>query len=175
MTNRKCDYVARLIAGNSEAPARTRWWPRHSRTLARYVMFSRDTDSVARKPVRDLLMMGATEWEASICRGATPGLMNEHAALELAFADAAARHDTASMEKIALRFMVNTKAQTEFYGARVTEFPQASFYTLLMGHVTLFTESIRCRMAKDVASICDCETKRERNTLALAELTTEWL
>lgn len=169
---RKYDFVKELMSGKAEASAKTRWWPRHSRSMTRYLETG---DAAAKKAVRDTMMVGANEWEASICRPNPPSLMLEHVALEIALIDAAMRKDVGSMERVGTRLTANAKAQTEFYVSRVKEFPSARWFALLMGHIKLFTETARYHMACDEKRFMECEARRQDNTLALAEVTTEWL
>lgn len=172
---RKYDFVTKLMSGTVEASAKMRWWPRHSRAMARYIEMAAEKDTAVRKSVRELLMRGATEWEACVCRPSNPLLMTEHAALEIAFVDAWARGETVVLEQTAQRMTANAKAQTEFYAAKVPGFPAPRWYAAMLEHVKLFTESIRHLESKDGRKWNECEKRREDNTLALAEVTTEWL
>lgn len=172
---RKYDFVTKLMNGNSEALAKTRWWPRHSRSMARYMALATGKDAAAGKSVRELLMTGASEWEVTVCRPGNPLLMTEHSALEITLVDASLRKDVKAMEQVGLKLMANAKAQTEAYARKIPDFPQPLWYSLLLGHVTLFTEAIRYHMSGDGRNFDECEKRRQDNTLALARVTTEWL
>lgn len=173
---RKYDFVTKLMSGKAEASAKTRWWPRHSRSMARYLSLSSGGNAgAALKSVREMMMMGATEWELTICRSSTPALMTEHAAYEIALIDAAMRKDTRAMEQAADRLLANAKAQTEFYALKVEGFPSNTWYTLMLQHCKLFAESARHCMEKHDRDFDDCEARRQQNTLALASCTAEWL
>jgi hypothetical protein len=172
---RKYDFVTKLMNGNTEASAKTRWWPRHSQSMTRYLTVFEKGTVAAQKSVRDTMTMAANEWEMSICRPHPPALMIEHAGLEVAFIDSAMRKDIVSMERLGSRLTTNAKAQTEFYASRVKEFPATRWYGLLMDHIRMFIESTRYHMAGDQKLFMDCEARRQVNTLALAEVTTEWL
>jgi hypothetical protein len=173
---RKYDFSSALMSGKADASAKTRWWPRHSRAMSRYVTMSPEGDGAALKSVRELLMMGATEWEVSICRSSHPSLMTDHAAFEIALIDAGMRKDVTAMEASGQRLLENAKAQVEFYTAKAVEtFPAGTFYGLLVGHVKLFMEAAHYHMAREERKFQDCEERRERNTLSLAAFTAEWL
>lgn len=172
---RKYDFVTKLMSGKADASAKTRWWPRHSRGMTRYLTLLSSTDAVAQKSARDMMMMGANEWEAQICRPNPPSLMLEHAALEIALIDAAARKDVGGMERVGVRLTANAKAQTELYVAKVKEFPAGRWFALLLEHIKLFTETAAYHIGGQEKRFADCEERREQNTLALAEVTTEWL
>lgn len=172
---RKYDFVTKLMSGKADASAKTRWWPRHSRGMTRYLTLIASTDVAAHKSARDLLTMGGNEWEAQVCRPNPPSLMLEHAALEIALIDAAARKDVAAMERVGTRLTANAKAQTELYVARIPEFPAMRWFSLLLEHIKLFTESAEYHMGAQAKAFAECESRREHNTLALAEVTTEWL
>lgn len=173
---RKYDFVTRLMSGKAEASAKTRWWPRHSRAMARYLSLSSGGNAgAALKSVREMMMMGATEWEVSICRGAHPSLMTEHSAFEIALIDAAMRKDVKSMELAVQKLCDNAKAQTELYAGKVEGFPASTWYTLMLQHCKLFAESARHFMERDDRGFNGCEERRQQNTLALASCTAEWL
>ncbi len=171
----KYDFSASLMSGKADASAKTRWWPRHSRSMSRYVALSSEGDGVALKSVRELLMMGATEWEVSICRSSHPSLMTDHSAFEIALIEAGMRKDVVAMETAGAKLLENAKAQAEFYALRVDHFPAGTFYGLLVEHVKLFTEAAHLHMARDERKFLDCEERRSRNTLSLATFTAEWL
>lgn len=172
---RKYDFVTRLMSGKADASAKTRWWPRHSRAMARYLSLSNGGNAgAALRSVRDMMMMGATEWEVSICRG-TPAHMTQHAVFEVALIDAAMRNDLQSMEQSVEKLLANAKAQTEFYSAKVEGFPAATWYRLMLEHTKLFAESARLFMKRDDRAFTACEEKQQQNTLALASCTAEWL
>lgn len=172
---RKYDFVTKLMSGKTDASAKTRWWPRHARGMTRYLLLISSPDAAAQKSARDVMIMGANEWEAQICRPNPPSLMLDHSALEIALIDAAARKDVGGMERVGARLTANAKAQTEFYASRVKEFPATRWYALLMEHIKLFTETAQYHMGGQEKRFSECEERRERNTLALAEVTTEWL
>lgn len=172
---RKYDFSAALMSGKADASAKTRWWPRHSRAMSRYVALSSEGDGAALKSVREVLMMGATEWEVSICRSSHPSLMTDHSAFEIALIEAGMRKDVVAMEAAGAKLLENAKAQAEFYALRVDNFPAGKFYGLLVEHVKLFTEAAHLHMARDDRKFQDCEARRSRNTLSLATFTAEWL
>lgn len=173
---RKYDFSSALMSGKADASAKTRWWPRHSRGMSRYVALSPEGEGASLRSARELLMMGATEWEVSICRSSHPSLMTDHAAFEIALIDGGMRKDVVAMETAGQRLLENAKAQVEFYSAKaVEEFPVGTFYGLLVEHVKLFTEAAHYHLAREERKFLDCEERRERNTLSLAAFTAEWL
>lgn len=172
---RKYDFITKLINGKSEASARTRWWPRHARAMERYMMLSTGVAVPEAKAVRELMLMGAKEWEVSMCRAASPGLMTEHAMLEIALIDSAMRKDVISMEQAGDRLFANARAQTEFYAARIENFPVKTFLKLLVDHCKLFSESAEHHLCLNQGKYDQCEAERQQNTLGLAAFTAEWL
>lgn len=168
-------FVTKLMAGKADASAKTRWWPRHCRAMGRYLLLASDRDGAALKSVRELMAMGCTEWESTVCRSSGRNLMAEHAKLETALVDAAMRVQVAEMEKIGAQLVANAKGQTDLYAALIPEFPAARWTGLFARHINLFVDSIHSRIKPDERMFTECEERRRENTLALAAFTAEWL
>lgn len=168
-------FVTKLMAGKADASAKMRWWPRHSRATTRYLLLAADREGAALKSVRELMAMGCSEWESTVCRASGRNLMAEHAALETALVDAAIRVQVAELERIGALLVKNTKDQTELYAALVPEFPAGRWKGLFARHIGLFVDSVHAHLSPDARLFEGCEERRRENTLALAAFTAEWL
>lgn len=177
MSSRRTDLASKLIDGHSNASAKLRWWPRHSREMGRYSMLAPAAPaySAAVESTRQLIVAGTAEWEASIVRSPHPGLMTEHARLEMELVDAALREDIPLMEKIGDALSLNAKRQAEFHAVKIEGFPKEIFTRLMMEHVGYFVDSIQRSMSADLGKYEEAERRRDLNTLALAGFTAEWL
>lgn len=177
MSSRRTDLASKLIDGHSNASAKLRWWPRHSREMGRYSMLApaAPVESAAVEATRQLIIAGSMEWEASIVRSPHPGLMTEHSQLEMQLVDAALREDVPVMEKAGDALSLNAKRQAEFHSLKIEGFPTEIFQRLMMEHVGFFVDSIRRSMSSDLGKYEAAERRRDLNTLALAGFTAEWL
>jgi len=175
--SRRTDLASKLIDGHSNASAKLRWWPRHSREMGRYSMLATGAkaESAAVESTRQLIMAGSSEWEASIVRSPHPGLMTQHSQLEMQLVDAALRGDIPTMEKIGDTLSENAKRQAEFHSLKIEGFPTEVFNRLMMEHVGYFVDSIQRSMSADLGQYEEAERRRDLNTLALAGFTAEWL
>lgn len=169
------EYLAtRLLSGKDESPNRTRWWPKHSKVTARYLMAATGGMEASLPTIRELVATTSSEWERMDHRS-KKGLMSEHSMLEIELVDAALRNDIATIDEIGQRLTENARTQMENFKAQIKEFPGDRFQALLAQHIGLFIDAVESRMTGDEKAFAASEEKRRANTIALAGFSTEWL
>lgn len=167
MTN----FAKGLAAGTIVVPAKTSWWPRHTRALLRHLTLSSGKTAAAKGGVIDILKLGAKEWEDIIPRAASCGVMDEHVALEIELVDAVKKNDIVRLESVGKRLVSNTTQLTAVMGIAIPEFPEKCFKHLLMDHVSLYATAVR----KHIEDGTGNRKEIDANTLQLAAMTAEWL
>ncbi len=174
MKDMRDDFAAKLIAGKANASPRASWWPRHGRSMSRYLLLSEGSTPNALKEVKDTITMGCSEWEKILPAPARHGLMTIHAALEMALVDAVRLRpaDGRAIERIGDQLLENAIRQAEKYATTMVSFPETTFRKLFEEHVMLFTRAVRLRKEKTQGQ--SAEEREEGNTVALAAFTAEW-
>lgn len=160
-----------LAAGTIQAPAKTSWWPRHTRTMMRYLSLSGSKTPHAKVEVACSLQKGAQEWEDMGPKAAKHGLMIEHANLEIALVDAVRVNNDADIDSIGKKLLENASQLAAVLGISVVEFPEEHFRRLFTDHVKLYAGSTRKKIEGVVINTAELES----NMLQLADFTAEWL
>jgi hypothetical protein len=163
-------FAKGLAAGTIQAPAKTSWWPRHTRGMMRYLALSGQKTPQARVEISSTLKKGAQEWEAMIPKTAQQGLMIEHVALEIALVDAVRLNREEDIDGIGKKLFANTNQLSAVLGIAVVEFPEENFKRLFMDHVGLYAGSVR----KKIEGVVVQSAEMESNMLQLAGFTAEW-
>lgn len=163
-------FAKGLAAGTIQAPAKTSWWPRHTRAMMRYLNLSGTKTPNAKTEISDNLIKGAHEWEALIPKAAKQGLMIEHAILEMALVDAVRLNQEEDFDRIGKKLIANANQLAAVLGIAVVEFPEEQFRRLFMSHVGLYAGSVR----KKIEGIAVNSAEMESNMLQLADFTAEW-
>jgi hypothetical protein len=167
--------VTKLMSGEGVMPAKTRWWPRHSKDMARFLLLSGSPDRRSALSHRQLLIAGALEWDEIVCGSRKEGPMSDHAKLEVALVEAALKTDISKLKKIGDNLRKNVQDLVEASIIRASEVPAERLKSLLAQHVSSFVESVMRYVDDDEKAYAECEQKRGENTLALAAFTTEWI
>jgi hypothetical protein len=168
-------YVSKLMSGSGEIPARTRWWPRHSKDMTRFLLLAGTPDRRAMLSHRQLLMSGALEWDETVCGLRKEGPMSDHAKLEIALVEAAIKTDLVRIRKIGESLTKNVQDIVDASTIRSSEIPTGRLRVLLAQHVGSFVESVMQYMDENEKKFMECEHRRNDNTLALAAFATEWV
>lgn len=166
--------VTRLLSGKDESSQRTRWWPRHSKVVSRYLLSATGGMEASLPAIREIVATTSNEWECMAHRSKN-GLMAEHSMLEIELVDAALRSDIATIDKIGEKLTRNARHQMEAFKASIENFPGDHFQAILSQHISLFIDAVEARMTEDEKSYAASEEKRRNNTIALAVFSTEWL
>jgi len=164
-------FAKGLASGTIQAPPKTSWWPRHTRTMLRYLTLSGTKTPNAKIEIQGNMQKVAQEWEAMIPKVAQQGLMIEHAALEVALVDAVRLNKEADIDGIGRKLLDNAGALAAVLGIAVKEFPEEHFRRLFMDHVGLYAGSVRKKIEGVVVNSAEIES----NMLQLADFTAEWL
>jgi len=164
-------FAKGLASGTINAPAKTSWWPRHTRTMMRYLALSGMKTPQARAEIGNHLQKGAQEFEAMLPKAAQHGLMIEHVILEMALVDVVRLNREADIEGIGKKLLANTHLLTAALGISVVKFPEELFKRLFMDHVGLYAGSVR----KKIEGVVTHNSEMESNMLQLAAFTAEWL
>lgn len=164
-------FAKGLAAGTIQAPAKTSWWPRHTRTMMRYLALSGMKTPQARAEIASNMLKTAKEWEEMVPKAAQHGLMVEHATLEIALVDAVRLNKEDDIDGIGKQLLVNANQIASVLGIAVVEFPEEHFKRLFMDHVGLYAGSVR----KKVEGVVTQSAELESNMLQLADFTAEWL
>lgn len=168
------EYLAtQLLSGKDEAPGRTRWWPRHSKAMSRYLLAAGTPSLTSIPAIKNSIAAGAEEWEAVIYR-ARRGLMCEHAALETELVDAAMKNNGPLLGSIGQHLVDNARAQSDGFRISIPDFPHERYLFLLCQHVHLFIDSVNAKLTEDEKAFHKAEGFRKDNSIALAGLATEW-
>lgn len=167
--------VSRLMSGAGEMPAKIRWWPRHSKDMARFLLLSGSPDRRATLSTRQLLVAGALEWDEIVCGMRKEGPMSDHAKLEVALVEAALKTDLLKIRKIGEDLAKNVRDLVDASMLKASEIPADRLRKLLILHVSSFIESVMRYMDGNEKAFVDCEHRRSENTLELAAFTTEWI
>lgn len=164
-------FAKGLASGTIQAPPKTSWWPRHTRTMLRYLALSGDKTPNAKIEIQGNMEKVAQEWEAMIPKVAKQGLMIEHAALEVALVDAVRLNKEADIDSIGKKLLDNAGQLAAVLGIAIKEFPEEYFRRLFMDHVGLYAGSVR----KKIEGVVVNSAEIEANMLQLADFTAEWL
>lgn len=167
--------VSKLLSGHGEMPARTKWWPRHSKDMSRFLLLSGSPDRRATLSTRQLLVSGALEWDEIVCGIRKPGPMSDHAKLEVSLVEAALRTDLVRIRKIGESLTENVNDLVDASTILASEVPRGRLKGLLAQHVSSFVESVMRYMEGNEKAFVDCEQRRSENTVALAAFMTEWV
>lgn len=176
-------FVTNFISGKAEGSQKMRWWLQHGAATSLFVQKWRSKKKndgiLERDQIRAVVQKSCSEWNALVYHSHKYPFMAEHAALEMALVDAAMGSDTergkGQLLSISEFLMENVEKQIRHHRFDNSEFPIGTWKDLLLGHVKLFTESIRWYITSDPHRYAECEERRMRNTLALAAFSTEWL
>jgi hypothetical protein len=164
-------FAKGLATGTIQAPPKTSWWPRHTRTMLRYLALSGTKTPNAKIEIQGNMQKVAQEWEAMIPKVAKQGLMIEHAALEVALVDAVRLNKDADIDAIGKKLVDNAGQLSAVLGIAIKEFPEEHFRRLFMDHVGLYAGSVRKKIEGVVVNSAEIES----NMLHLADFTAEWL
>lgn len=164
-------FAKGLAAGTIQAPAKTSWWPRHTRTMMRYLTLSGTKTPQARAEVAVNMIKTAEEWEAMVPKAAKHGLMIEHTKFEMALVDAVRLNNEADIDAIGKKLVANAIQISGVMGIAVVEFPEEHFKRLFMDHVGLYAGSVRKKIEGTIVHSAEMES----NMLQLADFTAEWL
>lgn len=165
------DFAKKLAAGMVSVPSRLSWWPRHTRTMSRYLIVSGAELGSSAKAVKETFLLGAVEWEAFIPPAARKGLMDQHSSLEITLVDAAKAGDAGKIERTGAFLTENAEEMAASFGRSVVEFPEGRFRKLMCEHVASFVEIVRLKIE---GSIGEAGARMEKNALSLAAFTAEW-
>lgn len=164
-------FAKGLAAGTIQAPARTSWWPRHTRCMMRYLALSGTKTPNAKLEISNNMQKVAEEWEGIVPKAAKHGLMVEHAALEISLVDAVRLNREADIDRIGKKLRDNASQLTAVLGIAIVEFPEEQFGRLFLNHIKLYAGSVRNKIEGAVVNNAGIES----NMLQLADLTAEWL
>lgn len=164
-------FAKGLAAGTIQAPARTSWWPRHTRTMMRYLALSGTQTPNAKVEIANNMKKVSQEWEYMTPKAAKHGLMIEHSALEVALVDAGRLHLVNDIDAIGKKLLENANQLAAVLGIAIVEFPEECFRRLFLGHVKLYSESVRNKLEGIVVN----GSEMESNMLQLADFTAEWI
>lgn len=164
-------FAKGLASGSIQAPPKTSWWPRHTRTMMRYLSLSGVKTPNAKIEIQGNMQKVAQEWEAMIPKVAQQGLMIEHARLEVSLVDAVRLNKEADIDAIGKRLIDNAVQLAAVLGIAIKEFPEEHFKRLFMVHVGLYSGSVR----KKIEGVVVNHAEIESNMLQLADFTAEWL
>jgi hypothetical protein len=164
-------FAKGLASGTIQAPPKTSWWPRHTRTMLRYLTLSGTKTPNAKIEIQGNMQKVAWEWEALIPKVARQGLMIEHATLEISLVDAVRLNNEADIDSIGKKLLENASQLSAVLGIAIKEFPEEHFRRLFMDHVGLYAGSVR----KKIEGIVVNSAELESNMLQLADFTAEWL
>lgn len=167
--------VSKLMSGHGDMPAKIRWWPRHSKDMARFLLLSGSPDSRSALSHRQLLVAGALEWDEIVCGARKEGPMCDHARLEVSLVESAMKMDLVKLRKIGENLIKNVGDLVDASFIHTSEIPKKRLEWMLVQHVSCFIESVMCFTDENEKAFVDCERKRSDNTLALAAFTTEWI
>lgn len=164
------NFAKGLVAGTIHTPPKMSWWPRHMRALSKIV--------AAADPKGPKLPEGwpqledvAKEWEAFCPKSARHGLMHEHSLLEVALLNSVRKNDVEDIERIGKKLYENVTEMSAVLGIAIVQFPEKQFKKLFGDHVALYAGCVR----KKIEGVAANRAEMESNTLALADLTAEWL
>jgi hypothetical protein len=163
-------FAKGLAAGTIDAPAKTSWWPRHTRAMMRYLALSGMKTPQARAEIAANMQKGAQEFEDMVPKAAKHGLMIEHVALEIALVDAVRLNREKDIDGIGKKLFANTHMLSAALGIAVVEFPEEQFKRLFMDHVSLYAGSVR----KKIEGVVTNSSEIDCNMLQLADFTAEW-
>lgn len=164
-------FAKGLASGTIQAPPKTSWWPRHTRTMLRYLALSGAKTPNAKIEIQGNMQKVAQEWEILIPKAAKQGLMIEHATLEVALVDAVRLNQEADIDVIGKKLLDNAGQLAAVLGIAIKEFPEEHFRRLFMDHVGLYAGSVR----KKIEGVVVNGAEIEANMLHLADFTAEWL
>lgn len=164
-------FAKGLATGTIQAPAKTSWWPRHTRAMMRYLTLSGSKTPNTKLEIANHLQKAAQEWEAMSPKAAQQGLMIEHSTLEMALVDAVRLHREGDIDAIGKRLIDNAGQLAAVMGIAIVEFPEESFRRLFRDHVKLYAGCARQKIEGVMVSSAEMES----NMLQLADFTSEWL
>lgn len=164
-------FAKGLASGTIQAPPKTSWWPRHTRTMLRYLALSGAKTPNAKIEIQANMQKVAQEWEVMIPKAAQQGLMIEHSVLEIALVDAVRLNQEAKIDDIGKKLVDNATQLAAVLKIAIQEFPEEQFRRLFMDHVGLYAGSVR----KKIEGIVVNSAEMESNMLQLADFTAEWL
>lgn len=165
--------ASRVLSGNSEVPEKTRWWPKHSKEMAKFLFLSSSTNEKSKKEAREVLVQGGREWDETVL-GFKHGPMVEHAKLEASLIEQAMKLDLVTVERLGEELSENAREIASQLSMKLAEAPREQVRRLLNDHVIRFIESVRFYMDADEKAYSKSEIRRSENTLALATFATEW-
>lgn len=179
----KESFVANLISGRGDASQKMRWWLKHGSAMSLYIQKWASKKKIdgrlERAAIRAKIGQGCLDWGTLVYHDQKTPLMTEHAQLELAMIDEALGlpegEDPRELLSISEFMMENVDKQVLHHQFNIKEFPADRFRDLLLGHMRLFTESVRWFVTPDMNRYASCEEQRMANAVALAAFSTEWL
>jgi hypothetical protein len=164
-------FAKGLVSGTIKTPARMSWWPRHVRALME-ILAATGTKPVGGAPgAWGELEAVAKEWETLCPKPAQHGLMLEHSLLEIALIDSVRKNSAQEVDRIGEQLFENATELSAVLGISIVQFPEEHFKKLFSDHVALYAGSVR----KKIEGVRVTSGEMESNTLALADLTAEWL
>jgi hypothetical protein len=168
------EYLAtRLISGHDRAPAKTSWWPRHSRLSLQYMDALLVGQKSEVKAVESVVTRCSEEFE-TLFFGAPNFLMLEHSELELNLIDASLAGSPEKVTDIGAKLESNLRSIVKEFQERVPNFPSARYAYLLAQHVANFAAAVRLNLREEGVGHALIEASHNKNTVSLAGFTAEW-
>lgn len=164
-------FAKGLVSGTIKTPAKMSWWPRHVRALMEVLSASGMKANESSPEAWTQLEAVAKEWETMCPKPAQHGLMLEHSLLEIALMDSVRKNKPEEIERIGDQLFDNATELSAVLGISIVQFPEEHFKKLFSDHVALYAGSVR----KKIEGVKVNSGEMESNTLALADLTAEWL
>lgn len=164
-------FAKGLVSGTIKTPAKMSWWPRHVRALMDVLSHSGPKCGTRSPEAWSHLEEVAKEWEKICPKPAQHGLMVEHSLLEISLIDSVRKNSADEIEKIGKQLFENATEMSAVLAISIAEFPEGHFKKLVSDHVALYAGSVR----KKIEGVRLSSGEMESNTLALADLTAEWL